>query len=149
MEATKLLEAEIERIAKDLSSKEYLSADYGAMVDRVKTLAEAAESLAFVQATSCHPVVEVVDAPEIEGQLSIYESAKPEFEEPTSTSVFDTEKAAYTQDEVRASLQAAAQRGVKIEPIVKQFTPEGKPVKFSSIPESAYAELMEVLNDAG
>ena len=53
-----------------------------------------------------------------------------------------------TKDVVRARLQGASEKGVHIQPIIAKFVPEGKPVRFSSVPESEYTALVKELYDA-
>lgn len=52
------------------------------------------------------------------------------------------------KEQLRAMLVDAANNGVQIQPILEKFIPEGKPLKFSEIPSSRYAELEEELRNA-
>ena len=51
----------------------------------------------------------------------------------------------YTAAEVRKKLSYAATQGVNIQPIIEKFVPSGKPVKFSEIPKTAYADVVTTL----
>ena len=53
-----------------------------------------------------------------------------------------------TKDVVRARLQGASEKGVHIQPIIAKFVPDGKPIRFSSVPESEYTALIKELYDA-
>lgn len=53
-----------------------------------------------------------------------------------------------TKDVVRARLQGASEKGVHIQPIIAKFVPDGKPIRFSSVPESDYTALIKELYDA-
>lgn len=51
----------------------------------------------------------------------------------------------YTSEQVRSMLADLAKNGTPIQPIVGKYTPEGKPVKFSSIPADQYPALVKEL----
>ena len=66
---------------------------------------------------------------------------EPKVEEPKETE-------SYTKEDVREILTDASKNGVKIQPIMQQFIPEGQPAKLSSIPAASYAALVEAVRNA-
>ena len=58
------------------------------------------------------------------------------------------EKGTYSKEEVREILTEASKNGVKIQPLMKQFIPEGQPAKLSSVPAASYAALVGVVDAA-
>lgn len=59
-----------------------------------------------------------------------------------------TEPKEYTSEEVRSLLADITSQGVLVRPIIEKYVPEGKPVKFSSIPKDKYPALVKELEDA-
>ena len=55
----------------------------------------------------------------------------------------------YTREAVREILTNASRSGIKIQPIMQPFIPEGMPAKLSSVPAKDYAALVEAVNNAG
>lgn len=71
---------------------------------------------------------------------------EPKVEEPKEEEPKNTES--YTKEDVREILTDASKNGVKIQPIMQQFIPEGQPAKLSSIPAASYAALVEAVRNA-
>ena len=71
---------------------------------------------------------------------------EPKVEEPKVEEPKETES--YTKEDVREILTDASKNGVKIQPIMQQFIPEGQPAKLSSIPAASYAALVEAVRNA-
>lgn len=69
-------------------------------------------------------------------------------QEPVVTATVET-KGDYTKEEVREMLSNASKNGIQIQPIIAKYVPDGKPVKFSEVPQSKYPELVEEINNAG
>ena len=67
----------------------------------------------------------------------------------TETYSADTTDYVYTKEAVREILTEASKNGVKIQPIMKQFIPEGQPAKLSSVPATSFAALVEAVQNAG
>ena len=81
------------------------------------------------------PVEKVVESPAITVGHSKEDQTKTEY--------------VYTKEAVREILTDASKNGVKIQPIMKQFIPEGQPAKLSSVPAASYAALVEAVQNAG
>lgn len=54
----------------------------------------------------------------------------------------------YTKEAIRELLTTASKQGVKIQPIMEKYIPEGKPNKLSSIPSDSYAALAQEIENA-
>lgn len=65
-----------------------------------------------------------------------------------SPETYSADTTGYSKEEVREMLTDASKNGVKIQPIMKQFVPEGLPVKFSSVPAESYEALVKAVQDA-
>lgn len=72
----------------------------------------------------------------------------PEEAAPFIAPVEEKEDSLYSKEMVREILTEASKNGIKIQPIMQQFIPEGKPSKLSSVPTSSYAALVEAINNA-
>lgn len=89
--------------------------------------------------TPVAPVVTPEPQPEQEPEGDTEEApeAKPK---KTKTKVIDNSP---TRTQVREAILALKNDGVAVRPIIEMFTPDGKDVSFSSIPEDKYPEVME------
>ena len=151
---------ELARVTEKMESTNPSTEEYGRLLfacERLDTLRRYAEEVEYQKE------VDDVTQEELPGQLTVDElPAQKVEEEPVKEEtplpwvdsnpfpdvpVTDAPKE-LTREYVRSLLRDATMRGVTIAPILQQFVPEGKPFKFSEVPASKYAELVEVLNNA-
>lgn len=155
----KFYEKELARVTEKMESTDPSTEEYGRLLfacERLDTLQRYAEIESAKEPDG-------VTQEELPGQLTVDElPAQKVEEEPVKEEtplpwvdpnpfpdvpVTDAPKE-LTREYVRSLLRDATMRGVTIAPILQQFVPEGKPFKFSEVPASKYAELVEVLNNA-
>lgn len=134
---------ELERVAGLLSQTDPLSESYDKLLDQYITI---------------YRIYKETDFLDLEGLAASQQEAEPapkkrktkaappeEPPAPQSEPVSNEPVAEYTAEYVRGLLSAVSAGGTPVQPLVKKYTPEDKPVKFSSIPVSRYPELVEEL----
>lgn len=150
-----ILEREFKRVAGKLEGYDPLSDEYAKLVDRLERLNWLLKDELEVGADAIH---RLKMAPAEEAKLPWEEAPAPVIlpkdEEPKSILpkeepiVIKSVDEVLSKEVVRARLQGASEKGVHIQPIIAKFVPEGKPVRFSSVPESSYNALVKELYDA-
>ena len=85
---------------------------------------------------------------EEESPVEIKSSSFPEeIIEPKTSTVIEP-AVNYTKEDIREFLTEASKQGIKIQPIMQQFIPEGQAAKLSNIPVTSYGALVEAVNNA-
>lgn len=126
------LKRQYARLLNMLNDTDPTSEAYGVLLDRIEQLGFMLDNYG-------------VDKPEEP------KTEEPKVEEPKEEPKFTTDEpwGEYSKEEVREILTDASKNGVKIQPIMKQFIPEGQPAKLSSVPVTSYAALVEAVRNAG
>lgn len=109
--------------------------------DGVQTPVQASALGQTVATTTPSEMVE--PEPEPESELELEPESEPEHEPEQ-----DEAPTVLTREYVHGRLLAASGKGVLIQPIIRSLVPEGKAVKFSSIPAERYSELVDLLMKA-
>ena len=157
---------ELERLKEILSHTNPLSADYATILQRIETVSRLSNYVpvrtgpvfsATPLKSDYIPTTYLADEEATEEAPT--DNPKPEenTEEPVKEEKPKEEpekkkkakKSALTSEEVRALIANASANGIVIKPIIQKFVPDGKPIKFSSIPQDAYAELVKEIENAG
>ena len=146
-----VLRSEIDRLTQMLSTLDPTSEQYSRAVKNLHDLIFARHDIQWMNTKDQDSSVQCAPAASLPWEEPIAPMKMPEEksiipkEEPIVIKSVDE---VLTKDTVRARLQGASEKGVHIQPIIAKFVPEGKPVRFSSVPESEYTALVKELYDA-
>lgn len=150
-----MLSREIERVKVILSETNPLYREYKELVRTLDELIKCAQSESWYLADRERLLSGVCEEPIPEPiTTGLVDPTVPVAfieAEPVGTSEEEYEcvrQEAYTKESVRGMLAEASHNGVMIQPIIEKFVPEGRPIKFSEIPQNKYPELVEELNNA-
>lgn len=151
------MKQELERVASLLSQEDPISERYEKLLAQYITIYRIYKETDFLE-------VNIADATKAVSTVTEPQKAEPakkssskkkstsattpeDLQKPTTTD--EPEPSApiteYTVEYVRGLLSEVSRAGTPVQPLVKKYTPEDKPVKFSSIPAEKYPELVEEL----
>lgn len=144
-----VLDAELDRVTGALQATSPLAESYTRIAENLRTLFWMYRDILSESRYDCiqpEDVAEseVVEAVVVPPMADVPEETKEETkEEPKEEPIAEVD--ATDKASVRAFLSKASASGVQIKPVISQFTPEGKDIKFSSIPADKYPELVEAI----
>lgn len=126
-----ILTEEHKRLVDALREEELASDKYLRLLDAIEKIRRLISEEAPEEKL---PVEKVVESPAITVDHSTEDQTKTEY--------------VYTKEAIREILTDASKRGIKIQPIMQRFIPEGQAAKLSNVPASAYNDLVEAVNNA-
>lgn len=157
------MEQEIKRLVDLLHQTNPLSKDYSLYLEQIREL----YSIYYCYTQNDKPITTTVVTAKSEEQPKAVEEKVVEptpLAKPVSKTVVEKQApvvkeevkdipatddtSTYTKEQVRALLSETSKNGIQIQPIIAKFVPEGKAVKFSEVPTSAYAELVKEIKNA-